>query len=349
MGRKPTKNLNLPAHMRIRERNGNSYYYYDAGGKPRKEIPLGKDYVAAIQKWAELEGGTKTTEFNFSDLEFKYTAEVIPKKAARTQVDNLREMKSLREYFCDPDPAPLQHITQMHVRKFLDWRTKKGTEATTRANRERALLSHMFNMAINWGMFAGVNPCTGVQGYTETGRDVYIEDNVFEAVYKASCEPLREACDLAYLTSQRPTDVTIMSETDIKDGTLEVTQSKTKMKLRIRIEGELEILIARIKARKSKHKVRSLRLIVNEHGRPLSRKAIEERMKKARKKAIKLHPSLEEQIKNYQFRDLRAKGATDKADLDDIRAAQQLLGHSNIAMTEHYVRKRKGQKVGPTR
>ncbi|KQT37707.1 tyrosine-type recombinase/integrase [Methylophilus sp. Leaf414] len=349
MGRKPTKNLNLPAHMRIRERGDTVYYYYDAGGKPRKEIPLGKDYVAAVQKWAELEGGTKKTEFNFTDLEFKYTAEVIPKKAARTQVDNLREMKSLRTYFCDPDPAPLQGVTQMHVRKFLDWRTKKGTEATTRANRERALLSHMFNMAINWGMYTGVNPCTGVQGYTETGRDVYIENNIFEAVYESSCQPLRDACDLAYLTSQRPTDVITMSETDISDETLAVTQGKTKYKLRIRIEGELEQLIKRIKLRKSKHKVRSLRLIVNEYGRPLSRKAIEERMKKARTKAIKKHPGLEEQIKNYQFRDLRAKGATDKADLDDIRAAQQLLGHSNISMTEHYVRKRKGQKVGPTK
>jgi integrase len=349
MGRKPTKHTNLPPHMRVRHRSGKDNYYYDAGGKPRKEIPLGQDYVAAIQKWAELEGGTKKTEFTFSDLEFKYTAEVIPKKAARTQVDNQGEMKSLRKYFCNPDPAPLQEITQMDVRKFLDWRTKKGTEATTRANRERALLSHMFNMAINWGMFAGVNPCTGVQGYTETGRDVYIENNIFDAVYESSCIPLQEACDLAYLTSQRPTDVTLMSETDIRDGLLEVSQEKTKVKLRISVEGELDILIKRIKARKSKHKVRSLRLIVNEYGRPLGRKAIEKRMRKAREKAIKKHPGLEEQIKNYQFRDLRAKGATDKADLDDIRAAQHLLGHSNITMTEHYVRKRKGQKVSPTR
>jgi site-specific recombinase XerD len=114
-------------------------------------------------------------------------------------------------------------------------------------------------------------------------------------------------------------------------------------KLRIRIEGELEELIIRIKLRKSGHKVRSLRLVVNEYGWPLSRKAIEERMKKARTKAIKKHPGLEEQIKNYQFRDLRAKGATDKADLDDIRAAQQLLGHSNISMSEHYVRTKRSE------
>ncbi|MBE0268443.1 tyrosine-type recombinase/integrase, partial [Xylella fastidiosa subsp. multiplex] len=51
-----------------------------------------------------------------------------------------------------------------------------------------------------------------------------------------------------------------------------------------------------------------------------------------------------------QFRDLRAKAATDKADLaGDMRQAQAQLGHASVTMTEHYVRKRKGAKVTPTR
>jgi len=49
MGRTPTKNLNLPQHMRARVRGDVTYYFYDTGGTPRKEISLGKDYIKAVQ------------------------------------------------------------------------------------------------------------------------------------------------------------------------------------------------------------------------------------------------------------------------------------------------------------
>lgn len=55
MGRRPKK---PGAVTRLRERtkpSGKIYYYYDAGGKPRKEVPLGSDYGLAIMKYAELE------------------------------------------------------------------------------------------------------------------------------------------------------------------------------------------------------------------------------------------------------------------------------------------------------
>jgi hypothetical protein len=48
MGRTPTKNLNLPPKMRARQKPGGIYYYYDTGKKPRKEIPLGKNYAGQI-------------------------------------------------------------------------------------------------------------------------------------------------------------------------------------------------------------------------------------------------------------------------------------------------------------
>ncbi|HNZ56947.1 MAG TPA: hypothetical protein PKL58_06265, partial [Methylophilaceae bacterium] len=59
-GRRPTVHANLPPHMRARVRGDTTYYYYDTGGKPRKEISLGKVYVEAIRRWSELEG-KKTT------------------------------------------------------------------------------------------------------------------------------------------------------------------------------------------------------------------------------------------------------------------------------------------------
>jgi integrase len=48
----------------------------------------------------------------------------------------------------------------------------------------------------------------------------------------------------------------------------------------------------------------------------------------------------------FQFRDLRAKAATDVADLAH---AQGLLGHKTRAMTEHYTKDRIGVAVKPLR
>lgn len=48
----------------------------------------------------------------------------------------------------------------------------------------------------------------------------------------------------------------------------------------------------------------------------------------------------------FQFRDLRAKAATDTGDLAH---SQKLLAHKNRDMTEHYVRARVGERVPPLR
>ena len=48
----------------------------------------------------------------------------------------------------------------------------------------------------------------------------------------------------------------------------------------------------------------------------------------------------------FQFRDIRAKAATDTGDLAH---SQKLLGHRNREMTEHYVRTRVGERVRPLR
>lgn len=52
-----------------------------------------------------------------------------------------------------------------------------------------------------------------------------------------------------------------------------------------------------------------------------------------------------EESKNFQFRDLRAKAATDKDDAEGLGPAQDQLGHTTPAMTAHYVRHRRGEIV----
>ncbi|QVQ29162.1 tyrosine-type recombinase/integrase [Achromobacter deleyi] len=78
-------------------------------------------------------------------------------------------------------------------------------------------------------------------------------------------------------------------------------------------------------------------------GLPLTAGALRDRFDKAREAAGVPKAG-------FQFRDLRAKAGTDKTEsAGDIRQAQKQLGHGSVTTTEKYVRRRKGDKAGPTR
>lgn len=123
-----------------------------------------------------------------------------------------------------------------------------------------------------------------------------------------------------------------MDRADIREGALWVTQNKTGKKLRIQIIGELTEVIARIQVRQCG--VDGSALIRDNQGGRLSYFAMRSRFDKARE-AAGVH---------FQFRDLRAKAATDTGDL---ALAQRLLGHKTRDMTEHYTRDRIGETVAP--
>jgi integrase len=366
MGRKPTRWTNLPRGMRARPRGRLIHYYLDTGGKPRREIPLGSDYVLAVQKWAELTYRKPPTAASrtFAEVAEHYWQDVIPTKSPLTQAGNETEKVWLLKFFNDP-PAPLDAIEPKHIRKYLDWRVKEARTAAearneqrrkegkpllpvppkfgeVRANREKALFSHIWNYAREHGFTKAPNPCQGVKGFREDGRDTYVDDELLARVMEHAVQPLKFALRLAHLTGQRPGDVLRMSETDITRGVLRVKQGKTKMKLRIVIEGALEVLLDEIATYKTaqtpKAKVRVLSLLVNEKGERLTAAMLRNRFDDARDAA-----GIDKAL--FQFRDLRAKAATDTDDQAGTRGAQALLGHTTESMTADYIRHKVGKKV----
>lgn len=342
MGRKRSRFHHLPPRMVARVRGKVTYYYYDQRPKKPGEVALGKVYADAVRKWAELESTEHAVPaiILFRHAAERYLKQVVPTKAERTQADNLHEMAKLMEFF---DDAPLSAMKPMHVNQYLDWRTKHGTTALIRANREKALLSHVWNKAREWGYTDAANPCKGIKGKKEKGRKVYVEDDLLALVYAKADQSLRDAIDLAYLSGQRVADTRKFDETDIKDGWLHVTQNKTDERRRISVQGDLAAVIDRIRQRKRACVVYHTRLIVNEDGRPLGKDALRYRFDKARERA-KIDKDL------FQFRDLRAKAATDKSESSgDIRQAMKQMGHGSVTTTERYVRNRRGDKVTPTR
>lgn len=337
MGRKRSVHLNLPRGMRARVRPTATYYFYDTG---EREIPLGKDYVAAVREWAVLQGGNAPAEA-VQAVTFRSVAELYlasPKfanKAPRTQKDNLGELKQLYAFF-DAPPAPLEMIEPHHVAKYRDWR--KSTHST----QEIALLSAIWSWAREQGYTKLPNPTVDVERNRGAGRDIYVSDQLFDRVYQQADQPTRDAMDLAHLAGQRPGDSLRMREQDIIDGALWVRQGKTGAKVRVRVIGKLAEVVDRIMARKAAMKVRSFALVVNERGQPLSPAALDYRFGQARQAAGV-------GTMDFQFRDLRAKAATEVEDARGMDAAQDLLGHADRSMTKHYVKRRMGRLTNPTK
>lgn len=346
MGRKSWVNTNLPANIRARtQRSGKVYYYYDQGGKPRKEIPLGCDYVAALKKWAELEAGNARAPKEVTT--FKLVAEAWMKeelhtKAPKTQEEYTRQIGKLIEFFNDP-PAPLDLVEPVHINQYMRWRKDKPVAAT----REKAVFSLIWNWARAQGYTAKPNPCSGVKG-KKSKRTVYIEDEIYDLVREHADETLDLMMQMAYLVGHQPIDLIALTDADIKNGELHVERVKTGEKTRIEITGELQKLMVKIAARKKKFKVYPLHLLVTETGKPVTKGVLRSRFDRARDAAAEERPDLEDAVRNFQFRDLRAKAGTDKAESDGIYAAQQQLAHASVTTTEIYAG-RKGRKATPTR
>jgi len=325
-------------------------YYYDGRDESGKriEVPLGTDLDVAKIEWAKLDRKAvpKITRL-LGDVFNRYERDVIPGKMPRTQKDNLLSLRQLRAAFSD---APIDAITPQIIAQYRDKRSGK-----VRANREISLLSHIYNMAREWGVTERENPAAGVRKNKERPRDFYAGPEIWNAVYYRAASELRDAMDLAYLTGQRPADVLSMRATDCNDVYLQVAQSKTSKKLRIELRAEDQVnqlgqLVERLLTQRKERGVRNPYLITTQDGRAVTASMLRLRFDDARKTAIGYalideDKILAEQIRQFQFRDIRPKAASE---INDLVHASRLLGHSDKRITETVYR-RIGEVVKPTR
>lgn len=351
--RPKTTGVKLPPRMIARRRtlaSGKVWvgYYYNGRNADgtRVEIPLGTQLAAAKRKWAELEGAPPPADATLMRYAFdQYVKTILPKKKPSTQKENLLCLSQLRPVF---DDAPINSIKPTSIATYRDART-----APVRANREIALLSHVFNMAREWGLTSAENPCRGVRKNKELPRDYYAEPDVWHAVYQHGSDELRDAMDLNYLTGQRPADVLKMNSSDVRDDTLIVRQNKTSHPLRIRLSSGgqrtgLGICVDRLLARQIRP--RSGELISTDEGTPLTKKMLRDRFDKARSAAAMdaekaENEGLADRIRKFQFRDIRPKASSE---IETLEGATALLGHTDSAITKRVYR-RKGELVDPTK
>lgn len=325
MGRPRTINKKLPMHM---HQKGRHFYYVIAS----KWTPLGKDYAVALREWAKIEGRAPEAAGTFAAAAAEWSNTELVKVAAKTQKEYARAIDArLSKVF---GTMPLDAIKPRHVYQYLTQH-----KAPTAANREIAVLSLIFNWARASGLTDAPNPCAGIRRNHERGRDRYITDTEFRTLLKhAGRQDLRDAMLLAYYSGQRPGDVLRMEWSHIRAGALWVTQRKTRAALRIDIVGELARVIKQIRQRA----LVGTTIVVSATGKPVSYNTLNDHYVAARAQAAAELPA----IASIQFRDIRGKAATD---LEDPNAAKALLGHTTMAMTEHYIKQRSGSVVQPVK
>jgi integrase len=177
---------------------------------------------------------------------------------------------------------------------------------------------------------------------------------VWNEVYDAAVQELKDAMDLAYLTGQRPADVLKVATTDLNAGFLTVKQGKTAKKLRLRLEDDsvlsaLSAFINDLQARRAHNGIKTSTLITNKSGLRMSQQKLRNRWDEAREKAaIKAgadgDSALAVLIRQFQFKDIRPKAANEI----ELTHASRLLGHTTEEMTKKVYR-RVGEIVKPTK
>jgi enoyl reductase-like protein len=240
MARPRKSRKDLPPRVYVKH---NAYYFVFPNGKWQRLAALGQEREMRVA-WANLEQSSETFGTVAALIDEYLSNYAAAAKAPRTYSDNLKEAVYLKAFFGEMQP---QHIQSRHVGAYLE--ANRETRPV-RANREKALLSHVFTWAMRhpiWGCMIQHNPCRGVVRNKETERIRIIDDAKYMNVYNLANNNVKRLMTLVYRTLQRPSDILKFGPNNIVnrivDGkmieVLSFEQSKTKAIVEIILSDDL--------------------------------------------------------------------------------------------------------------
>lgn len=192
--------------------------------------------------------------------------------------------------------------------------------------------------AVEWGV-VDENPCRQIRKERPKPRRRYVTELEYAGAYEAMPPMFQCAMDLAVLTGLRPADLLGLTRSNLTDDGIQIFTRKTGRDLIIAWSDELRGVVKRVLSLPPRLRQS---LICTRHGKPYTVDGFTSIWRRKIRKAL-ADPGnpLNE---HFQFRDLRAKSASD----DTREAASARLGHTNEAITERVYR-RKPATVQPLR
>ena len=354
MGRPRKSRKDLPP--RVYTKHG-AYYYVHASGKWQRLASVGQEREMRVA-WAHLEQPSETFGTLAALIDEYLSKYAATAKAPRTYKDNLIEAEYLKAYFGEMQP---QHVQGRHVGAYLE--ANRETRPV-RANREKALLSHVFTWAIRhptWGCVIQHNPCTGVVRNKETKRIRIIEDAEYMSVYNLANLNVKRLMTLVYRTLQRPSDILKFGPKNIVnrmvDGkmveVLSFEQGKTKAIVEIILSNDLKSALYGTDktltntVNSQKNIASNEFFIVNRNGKPYCLDGIDSNFRRALNKYrehVKANTGVKP--KSFGIYDLKGKGATDMFQSGiALTYIQALAGHESVTTTEIYIKSRLNKPV----
>jgi len=324
----------LRTHSR-KNKSGELLVWYGYDQRPHgPEISLGSDYAKALEKWEELHLKKPLTVGRIQEAINGWREQVLPTYENRdTRKSYGKQLANVEAVF---GSMAWHEVTLPILRQYL-----KKRSAKTQGNREMSVLSIVWSYARKEGMTELHWPAEGVKDWKneEQARTFEVTDALFNAVYEAGDQVLRDCMDIATATGMRLTDARTVRLP--VDGKLRFKSSK-KGKHSFFEVSESPVLTALLERRGS---VDCVTLLTTSTGRTVSESMLRGRYDKARKAAALAHPEIADQIKAMILRDCR-KRAADLA--EDDEAASKLLQHSSVGLTKkHYTTK--GSKLTAVR
>ena len=354
MGRHRKTRRDLPPRVYVKH---SAYYYVHLHGKWQRLAKIGEEREMRVA-WANLEQPSETYGTVSALIDEYLSTYAATAKAARTYKDNLKEAEYLKAYFGEMQP---QHVQARHIGAYLE--ANRDTRPI-RANREKALLSHVYTWAMRhptWGCNVQNNPCRGVVRNKETKRIRIVDDVEYMTVYNLANHNVQRLMTLVYRTLQRPSDILKFGPNNIVNRlvnnemieVLSFKQSKTGATVEIILTDDLRAALygensrldnlTNSKERKGLGKV----FIVNRDGEPYCLSGIDSNYRRALskyRKQAKLSTGI--MPEPFGIYDLKGKGATDMYQSGiQLEYIQALAGHESVTTTEIYIKSRLNKPV----
>lgn len=313
--------------MAIYRKDGNWYIdYYANGRRKREKIGTSKVLAETVlrKRKVEIAEGKfldvrKEQKIKFEDFSEEYL-NIYSKPNNRSWKDNdLPNIRRLKAFFSG---RYLHEITPLLVEKFKIERSKAVSPATT--NRSLTCLKSIFNKAIAWGRFNGVNPVKGVKFFPEDNqRTRYLEKEEVVKLLKHCKGHLKPIVIVALNTGMRKGEILNLKwhDIDFNRGIIYLLKTKNNEKREIPMNDAVKTAL--IKVRKYPE---SPYIFCDKNGEPFRdvRKSFFTVLKKTG-------------IINFRFHDLRHTFASHLVMSGiDLNTVRELLGHKSLEMTLRY-------------
>lgn len=352
------ENNPYPKNWRIRKRGKDGLYVitYRAPKSARHlwdnkaEPILGKGKSKGeAEKQAYIEWAKRiqsdVTPYTMAQLFDKYSAEVIPKKSAKTQSSNRSSIERLRAVHGD---LPVEaYETYM----AFQYKEQCGAEKSKKiANLDLEVLSHCFSKAFEWGVPIKEHPTKGkVTKFSIPPRDRYVEDWELQALLSIANPMLKAYIPLKYAIGKDKSMILRIKLSDItEDGLNFPKRGKIKSSANAKAsfmpffdkEGNstgLKEIIEDVKAWRKDHlKISSVWLFCTSQGQPyIKENGITSGFDSIWQRAMKKALDKTDLTEKFTEHDLCSKTASD---VETVEEAAKLRGHTNTKTTQQNYR-----------